>query len=130
MPSLFSWRAPGESEPQSLCRYIAVSLHRRASPQGRGERTLVEIVELAADRHAMGEPRHLYAEGRQGVGDVMGRRLTVDRGVERQHHFLDLAFGHAGDEALDAELLRADAIDRRERAAAHMVAGPQGARPF
>src|SRR5262249_4894619 len=46
-------------------------LKRRALPDRCGERALIEIVELAADRHAMREPRHLHIGVVQKVGDVM-----------------------------------------------------------
>ncbi|MGO8048300.1 toprim domain-containing protein, partial [Rhizobium johnstonii] len=40
----------------------------------------VEIVELAADGHAMRQPRDLHVEPLQLVGDVMRRRLSLDGG--------------------------------------------------
>ena len=57
---------------------------RRALPDRRRQRALVEIVELAADRHAMREPRHLHIGVGKQVGDVMRGGLAIDRGVERE----------------------------------------------
>ena len=54
------------------------------------KRALIEIIEFAADRHAMRKPRHLHLGIVQQVGDVMRRGLTVDRGVERQDHLFHL----------------------------------------
>ena len=51
------------------------------------QRAFVEIIELAADRNAVREPRHLDIGVVQEVGDVMGGALAVDRGVERQDDF-------------------------------------------
>src|SRR4051794_5579754 len=39
-------------------------------PHRRGQRAFVEVIELAADRHAVGEPGHLDARFLQQVGDV------------------------------------------------------------
>ena len=40
------------------------ALERRALPDRRRQRALVEIIELAADRHAVREPRHLHVRRR------------------------------------------------------------------
>ena len=54
-------------------------LKQRALPDRRRQRALVEIVELAADRHAMREPRHLHVRVAQQVGDVVRGGLPIDR---------------------------------------------------
>src|SRR6188508_2706672 len=46
-------------------------------PHGCGQRAFVEIVELAADRDPVGQPRHLDAGLLQQVGDVMRGGLAV-----------------------------------------------------
>ena len=74
-----------QSCPVQLC------LERGALPDRGRERALVEIVELAADRDAVGEPRHLHGQVSQQFGDVMRRGLPLQRGVHRQHHFVDAA---------------------------------------
>src|SRR5471032_120733 len=51
---------------------------RRALPDRRGQRAFVEIVEFAADRNAMREAGDLDGIGAEQIGDVMGRRLSVD----------------------------------------------------
>ena len=56
-------------------------------------------------------------------GDEMGGGLTLERGVHRQHHLGDRGrAGKPGDEAIDIERFRADAIEGGEHAAQHMVA--------
>ena len=62
---------------------------RRPAADRGGECAFVKIIEFAADRHAMGEPRHLHIGLVQQVGDVVGGALAVDRGGERQDDFLD-----------------------------------------
>ena len=57
-------------------------LHRLAGLDRCRKGALVEIVELAADRHAMGEARD--GDSRPAsVGQVMRRRLALDGGVQR-----------------------------------------------
>jgi hypothetical protein len=59
-------------------------LERRAAADGRGQRALIEIIELAADRHAVRQPRDFDLGVMEEVGDVMGGALAVDRGVQRE----------------------------------------------
>src|SRR5277367_2810730 len=65
--------ASANSLPKSLlvmCPLISVS-KQGALPHRRGQRSFIEIVELAADRHAVGEPCHLDPRFLQQVGNVM-----------------------------------------------------------
>src|SRR5712692_9261355 len=55
---------------------------RRALADRRRQRALVEIVELAADRHTVRQPGDLELGPVQQIGDVVRRGLTVDGGVE------------------------------------------------
>src|SRR6266568_8797207 len=50
---------------------------RRPLLDRRRERPLIEIIELAADRDAVREPRHLHVRIVQEVGDVVRRGLAV-----------------------------------------------------
>ena len=97
-------------------------LERRALPHRRGERAVVEIVELAADRHAMGETRHLDRVGAEQLGDVMRGGLAVDRGIDGEHDLLDAALGDPRHQARQIEVVRPDAVERRQRAAEHVIA--------
>ena len=51
----------------------------------------------------------------------MSRGLALDRGVDGEDEFGDAALGNAADQRLDVEIVRADAIERRQRAAEHVV---------
>ncbi len=55
-------------------------LKRRPAAHGGRQCAFVQVIELAADRHAVREPRHLYVGLVQQIGDVMGRALAIDRG--------------------------------------------------
>ena len=79
-------------------------LERRALPDRRRQRALVEIVELAADRHAVREPRHLHVGVVQQVGDVVRGGLAVDRGVEREDDLLHRRIVRARDQRVDGEV--------------------------
>src|SRR5258707_8297389 len=74
------------------------SLERPPCLQRGGERAVVEVVELAADRHTLGEPRELDPAAGEALGEIMRGGLTLDRGVERQDELL------AGPEAPDQAL--------------------------
>ena len=100
---------------------------RAARHQRRADGAVVEIVELAADRHALGERGHRHAERGELVGDVMRRGLAVDRGVERQDHLARALRGGARHEFGDAQALGGHRVERREHAAEHMVAAAEGA---
>ena len=97
-------------------------LDQRPLPDRRRERALVEIIELAADRHAMRQARHFHLGIVQQIGDVMRGGLAVDRGIEREDHFLHRRIMRARHQRVDGEILRADAIERRQRAAEHVIA--------
>ena len=105
---------PGLGKPT---RIDAGRLERRPLPDRRRERALVEIIELAADRHAVRQPRHLHVGVVQQVGDVVRRGLPVDGGVERQDHLRHRRVVGAGHQRIDRQVLRADAVERRQRAA-------------
>ena len=69
-------------------------LERRAGFQRGCERSLVEIVELAADRHAMRKACDLDIEAFKLVGQVVRRCLALDRCVDGKDKFLDSAAGN------------------------------------
>ena len=78
------------------------SSDRTARAQRLGKRPLVEIVELAADRQAVGELGQADREFLQPLGEVMGGGLAFQRRVHRQHDLVDPAGCDALDQAVDA----------------------------
>ena len=60
-----------------------------------GQRAFVEIVELAADRQAVGELGEADREMLEPLGEVMGGGLALERRVHRQHDLVDPAGGDA-----------------------------------
>ena len=49
----------------------------------------------------------------------------MDGGVDGEDDLANLARGDARDEALDVQIVGADAVERRQRAAEHVVAGAE-----
>ena len=98
-------------------------LNARPAAQRRRQRAFVEIIQFAADRHAVGEAGAFDAEMGKKVGDVMRRRLAVDRGVDGEDHLPDAAFRDAPDQFRNVEVVRPDAVERRQRASEHVVLG-------
>ena len=92
----------------------------RRPRQRTAERDLVGVLEVAADGEAAREPRHGGAVA-QPVGEVRGGRLARHVRVRREHHLADLTLGDALEQLVDAQVLRLDPVERRERAAEHVV---------
>src|SRR5690242_8573050 len=84
------------------------------------ERDLVGVLEVGADRQAAGEARDPNAAA-QAVGEVGRGRLAGHVRVRREHDLLDAVPVDAAQELRDAQVLRLDPVERRERAAEHVV---------
>src|SRR5947209_18674297 len=97
-------------------------LKRRPATDRRGKRTLVEIIELAADRNSVSQPGYRHFGAVQKVGDVMGGGLAVDCRVQREDNLFHRRVVGARNEPIDGEVLRADAVERRQRAAQPVIA--------
>src|SRR5262245_56093251 len=78
-------------------------------------RHLVGIVEVAADRHAHGDARHLDPERLEQSRQVDGGRLAVNIRIGREDDFAG-AGADALQQALDLEIVWSDSLQRRERA--------------
>src|SRR5262245_10529281 len=98
-----------------------MNLHRLAGLDRSGERALVEIIELTADRHAMRQARHRDVATHELIGEVMRGGLTLDRGVEREQHLFDARRASALDQLGDRPVSRPHAVEPRERAANHVI---------
>src|SRR5690606_35804165 len=62
--------------------------------------------------------------------EVDGGRLALDVRVRRDDHLADLAVAESRDEPGDAEAVRADALDRVDRPAEHVVQPAELPRPL
>jgi hypothetical protein len=73
------------------------------------------------------DPQRLVVGGEalEHAGEVAGGRLTLDVRVGGDHDLRDALLGDARDELADAQLVRADAVDRADRPAEHVVAAAE-----
>ena len=78
----------------------------------------------------MGEPRHLHIGLAKQVGDVMRRGLAIDRGVQRQDDFRHPRIVRARHQCIDRQILRTDAIERRQGRAEHVIESIGGGGAF
>jgi hypothetical protein len=76
------------------------------------------------------EPRDLHVGIVQEVGYVVGSGLAVDGGVERQDDLADRFVVRACNQSIDGEVIRPDAVERRQRAPQHVVTRADRACPF
>ena len=114
---------PARSPPDARWRdAMRASTDRLPARERVGERAAVDVLELAADRHAVRDARRAQAERRRDLGQEMRRGLALDRGIGREDHFPDLAFAEQPLERVDADLVGADAVERRQVAHQHEVA--------
>ena len=89
-----------------MCLNLSISIFSSdclAGFQCRGERAVVHVIDLSADRHAMRELRRGDIGAAEIVGKVMRRRLAVDRGIEGDDDFPDLRVAGALQQMRDGE---------------------------
>ena len=65
----------------------------------------------------MGQPRHPDIGLLKQISDVMRRGLAIHGCIQRQDDLADLRIMRALDQRIDGEVLRADAVERRQRRA-------------
>jgi hypothetical protein len=100
-----------------------------AAGERAAEGHLVRGLEVAADGQAAREPRHAHAAP-QPVGEERGGRLAGHVRVRREDDLADAVPLHAAQELVDAQVLGLDAVERRERAAEHVVEAAVLVRPL
>ena len=99
LASVHMSRRPASARPR-----VTSSAYSRSPPTGRPLASRVTRVRPA-----------------QPVGDVGGSGLAGHVRVGREHDLLDAVALHAREQLVDAEVLRLDAVERRERPAEHVV---------
>ena len=102
-----------------LASWVFASCYGAAGLKGGGQGSVVEIIELATDGHSLGEPRHPDIPAGYAVREIMCRGLAVDRRVKCKDQFLTRY--EAGKKPVDVEIIRADAVERRQGPAQHGV---------
>src|SRR4051794_5236428 len=91
---------------------------------------LVGVLEITAYRQSTRQTGHAQVHVLQESAEIGGRGVALDVRVGRQDHLGHGAVGEPGHQLADAQLLRADAFQRGDRPAQHVVAPPELAGPF
>ena len=91
--------------------------------EGLDDRRLVRVVQVAADRHPVGDACDLGSQWLQAVGDIHGGRIALDRGVRGKDDLLHgwVTVGHPLFQVLEVQLVHAHAIERRDDALQDVV---------
>ena len=92
------------------------------------QRHVIGVLEVAAHGQAARQARDADAQRRQQAADVHRRRLALEVRVRRHDHFRDRAVAQAREQLVDLEILRADAVHRRDHAVQHVVQPVEAAR--
>src|SRR5207248_4014015 len=112
-------------------RFQARQCDRRlhfATPGKRArERDLVGILQGAAHRNSLRNPRDAHAQRLDEPRQVERRRLSFDGRIGGHDHFLHLAV-QPRDQFFEFELIGPDAVERGERAVQHVVPAAELAR--
>ena len=88
---------------------------RRPVPRGPRDSAREEAARYAA---------HLHLEGTEQLHQILGRRVALDVGVGREDDLASPIRSNSREQGRDLEVVRADSLDRRERAVQHVVDAP------
>src|ERR1700756_1639268 len=94
------------------------------------QRTPVDVLELPANRHTVGDPAGADTAPQRELAQEVRGGLALDRGVRGENELPYLPFGENRLELAYAELLGPDAVERRQVAHEHEVAPAVAARGF
>ena len=94
--------------------------------QSRRQGAIVQIVQLAADRQAVRQTGHRHVKWGKTLRNIMGRGLTFDRRAHCQNDFFNFAFLEPMQKFINAQIGGPDPLQRRQRAAQHMIKSPEG----
>ena len=89
------------------------------------QRHLVGVLQVAAYRQSTRQSRHAQADRLEHPGEIGRGRLTLEVGIGREDHLGDGAVGQPDHQLADPQLVGSDAVDRRDRAAEHVVAAAE-----
>src|ERR1700722_772615 len=96
-------------------------IEQASSLEGAAERDLVRVLQVAADRQPAGRARRPDAHRLDQPGEVGRGRLALEVGVGRQDQLGHPAVRQPGHQLLDPQVVRADPVDRADRAAEHVI---------
>src|SRR6266545_7287729 len=93
-------------------------------------RDLVGVLEIAADGEPERQSRGAHLDRPELLGDVERRRFALDVRVRGHDDFAHAAAAHALQQSVDVDVLRPDALERRERAEEDVEEALEIARPL
>src|SRR5947207_1914774 len=128
VPSLGSARSRAGSASNSVAVTAEVS-HFATAAQRPAEGDLVGVLEVGAHRQAACQPCDANAAA-EAVGEKGRRRLAGHVRVRREHDLLDAVALDTAEQLVDAQVLRFDAVERRQRAAEDVVEAAVLVRPL
>src|SRR5215212_801090 len=96
------------------------------APQG----DLVGVLEITAYRQSTRQPRHAQLHWLQQPGEIGRRGLTLEVRIRGEDDLGDRAVGQSGHQLAHPQLVRTDAVDRRDRPTQDVVAAPELTGPF
>src|SRR5512132_2358721 len=99
--------------------------HLAAAGEGAAQGHLVGVLEVAADGEAAGAAGDPDAEGGEEAGQVQGGGLALDVGVGGKDGLADRVRRQAAQQLADAEVVRADPLDRADGPAEDVVAAAE-----
>src|SRR6185312_9835338 len=85
------------------------------------QRTAIDVLQLTADGHAVRDPAGTQSAASGELREEMRRGLSLDGRIGREDQLADRALLEKGLELANAELLRADAVERRKVTHQHEV---------
>src|SRR5216683_5267631 len=115
-------RAPPQTGVTAGRREWRIRLERPPALQRSADRHLVRILEISAHRKTARETRHANSVSRQQLRDVHRRCLALEIRIRRHDELIDPATADARHELRDLEVIRTDAVHRRDGAVEHVIA--------
>src|SRR5262245_1665661 len=126
-------RAIGESRRGTVRLLSTTRADARQAPlphlpsafHGLGERHLVGVLEIAADRQPARDARDAHTERLEQPRQIDRGGLALDARVGGQDHFFDLVVLEPGQQLAHAQVLGPDAVQRGQRAEQDVIAAAE-----
>src|SRR3990172_6710255 len=98
----------------TIAAKAAPTLNISPSGKGVGQSAAIDVFEFAAQRYAVRDTAGLDAAAAHHFADNMRRGFTLHRGIRGEDDLFDYTLIQARGELVQADLLRTDAVHRRQ----------------
>src|SRR5215831_8591710 len=119
------WSASGRHSPPSADGSDGSDIQQSPSLEGAAQGHLVGVLQVASDWQSARGPGHPQAHWLNQPSEKRGRRLPLEVGIGGDYQLCHRPVGQPGHQLLDPQLVRADPVDRADRAAEHVVAAAE-----